>query len=148
MAEGGPFSRSKFYFCSGMSKKKFIGLGGIDELLSYGVGYDDTLFREMWKNRYGQYEKEVTAEVIHLWHGASGKRSTWEVANSRAHQRLKHLDEANILRLSGTGELYQLDSPQWANPESISKIYTIEKGRITNVEDVAGGGSKELDLPF
>ena len=37
-AEGGPFSRSKFYFCSGFSRNKFVELGGIDELFTIAVG--------------------------------------------------------------------------------------------------------------
>jgi hypothetical protein len=149
-AEGGPFSRAKFYFCSGFSQKKFIDLGGIDELMCLGKGYDDTLLREMWKNHYGQYEKEITGETIHLFHGHPQFRPTWEIANSRTFDRLKHLSQANALRINAEGRLSArvVDEPQWANPKMLSKIYTIKNGSIIDTKDINDGQSKSLDLPF
>jgi glycosyltransferase involved in cell wall biosynthesis len=145
-AEGGPFSRSKFYFCSGMSKKRFDDIGGIDELFSYGVGYEDNCFREMWKNRYGNYEHEITGQTLHLFHGHSSKRSTWEIANGRSFNYLKKLSEANTIYLKA-GELSAGPRrPFYATP--LSKVYTITDGSISNVDDFNDGKSKELDLPF
>jgi glycosyltransferase involved in cell wall biosynthesis len=146
-SEGGPFSRSKFYFCSGFSRTKFIELGGIEELMCYGKGYDDTLFREVWKNKYGQYEKEITGEVIHLWHGPPTFRPALETANSRTFEALKIFDEANRLGIKNS-ELVRLNEARWANPNSLSKIYTIERGAITKVDDINDGESVSVSLPF
>jgi glycosyltransferase involved in cell wall biosynthesis len=147
-AEGGPFSRSKFYFLSGFSKKNFIELGGIEELFGYGVGYEDNCFREMWKNQFGSYEEEITGNAIHLWHGPNKSRPAWEVANGRMFEHLKKSARANVWRLNGKGDVEVLDEPQWANPEMLSKIYTIKGGQVTMVDDVNDGKSVELDLPF
>ena len=147
-AEGGPFSRSKFYFCSGFSKDKYIELGGIDELFTLAVGYDDTCLREHWKNRYGQYEKEITGQAIHLWHGPPKSPPAWEAMGQRIFDRIKHMDRANVVRLGKDRNLIITDEPQeWGTAEMISKVYTIKDGQVTNVEDPSGHG-RELDLPF
>jgi glycosyltransferase involved in cell wall biosynthesis len=147
-AEGGPFSRSKFYFCSGFSRNKFIELGGIDELFSLVVGYEDTCFREHWKNHYGEYEKEITGQAIHLWHGPPKTPPAREAAGRRIFDRLKIMDKANVIRLSPDRNLVISGEPQeWGTPNILSKVYTIKDGQVTNTEDPSGQG-KELDLPF
>jgi glycosyltransferase involved in cell wall biosynthesis len=147
-AEGGPFSRSKFYFCSGFSRDKFIELGGIDELFSLAVGYDDSCLREHHKNRYGEYEKEITGQAIHLWHGASNAPPAWETMGQRIYERIKHMSMANVVRLGPNKNLIISDTPQdWGTPEILSKVYTIKDGLVTNTEDPSGHG-QELDLPF
>jgi len=148
VAENSLFHRSKFYFCSGFSRQRFVEMGGVEELMGLGVGYDDTLYREVFRNRYGSYEKEITGQAIHLWHGANQSRSTWEVANSRIFDYLKYDVISNVVRLDGQGHLIRLPEPQWANPEMLSKIYTIKNGQITKVDDVNDGSSRELELPF
>jgi glycosyltransferase involved in cell wall biosynthesis len=147
-AEGGPFSRSKYYFCSGFSRDKFIELGGIDELFSLAVGYDDTCLREHWKNRYGSYEKEITGQAIHIWHGPPKAPPSWETMGQRIFERIKHMDKANVVRLGSNKNLVITNEPQeWGTPNILSKIYTINDGQVINVEDPSGQG-KDLDLPF
>lgn len=144
-AEGGPFSRSKYYFCCGFSKEKFIELGGVDELFCNGAGYDDDGFREMWKNRFGEYEKEISAQAIHLFHGNSGATSSLEAVNLRTFNMLKFAREANTLRIKD-GKLQKVE-PRWANPEMLSKIYTIKNGSIIN-ESSPHENAADLNLPF
>jgi glycosyltransferase involved in cell wall biosynthesis len=147
-AEGGPFSRSKYYFCSGFSRDKFIELGGIDELFSLAVGYDDDGLRAVWKNRYGQFEKEITGRAIHLWHPSKGTSPAWEVMGQRIFDRIKHMNRANIVRLGPDRKLIISQEPQeWGTPNILSKVYTIKDGQTINVEDPSGLG-QELDLPF
>lgn len=147
-AEGGPFSRSKFYFCSGFSRDRFVDLGGVDELFTLAVGYDDTCLREHWKNRYGAYEKEITGEAIHLWHGSPSTPPAWEAMGQRIYERIKHMDMANTIRLGLDKKLIVTNEPQeWGTPKILSKVYTIRDSRIENVEDPSGEGP-ELDLPF
>lgn len=148
-AEGGPFSRSKFYFCSGFSKDKFIQLGGIDELFSLAVGYDDSCFREHWKNCYGSYEKEITGQAIHLWHGPPRTPPSWEAMGKRIYDTIKTYDRANRVRLTPDNRLsINLNEPhEWGTPNILSKVYTIAEGQVTQTEDPSGKG-KELDLPF
>jgi glycosyltransferase involved in cell wall biosynthesis len=147
-AEGGPFSRSKFYFCSGFSRDKFIELGGVEELFSSGVGYEDTHFRDVWKNRYGEYEKEISAEGIHLFHGHNKSRPVWEKANERLYNYLKDNKMNNMLRLRADGTPVNVVEHKWGNPEMLSKIYTIKDSQIIDVEDINQGNSVELSLPF
>jgi hypothetical protein len=147
-AEGGPFSRSKFYFCSGFSRDKFVELGGIDELFSLAVGYEDSCFREHWKNRYGEYEKEITGQAIHLWHGPSKAPPAWEVMGERIFERIKHMDTANVVRLRLDRHLViSKESQEWGTPNILSKVYTIKDGQVTSTEDPSGQG-QDLDLPF
>lgn len=147
-AEGGPFSRSKFYFCSGFSKDRFIELGGIDELFTLAVGYDDTCLREHWKNRYGNYEKEITGEAIHLWHGSPSTPPAWEAMGQRIFERIKSMDRANVVRLEPDKRLVITDEPQeWGTADILSKVYTIYDGQVSSVEDPSGQGPG-LDLPF
>jgi glycosyltransferase involved in cell wall biosynthesis len=147
IAEGGPFSRSKFYFCSGFSRDKFIELGGIDELFSLAVGYEDTCFREHWKNRYGYYEKEITGQAIHLWHGPPKTRPSWEAVGRRIFETIKDDCRANIVRLKD-GKLVKAEEPQeWGTPNILSKVYSIRDSQIVAVEDPSGSG-RELDLPL
>jgi glycosyltransferase involved in cell wall biosynthesis len=148
VAEGGIFSRSKFYFLSGFSRNKFIEVGGIDEIFGLGVGYEDTCFRETWKNRFGSYEEEIIGNGIHLWHRPNQSRSAWEVANGRMFEHLKYNDQSNRVRLDGAGNRIKLEEPQWANPAMLSKIYTIKGGQITKIDDINDGQSVELELPF
>jgi glycosyltransferase involved in cell wall biosynthesis len=146
-AENGPFTRSRYYFCSGFSKARFLEMRGIEEMFGWGVGYDDDSFRSTWFNRYGDYEYEITAQAVHLWHGANKSRPTKEIANGRMYRHLKKQELNNVVRLKN-GELVRDESTPWANPEMLSKIYTIHEGAVTNVEDVNNGKSLELDLPF
>ena len=145
-AEGGPFSRSKFYFCSGFSREKYIKMGGIEEMCHYGVGYDDTLFREIWKNRYGSYEHEITGQAIHLWHGPNQSPPNWEELNKRIFHHLKHMSDSNVLRLEDE-QLKVVENPVWGIPEMLSKIYTIKDGEIIK-EEKPSEVSQDLDLPF
>jgi glycosyltransferase involved in cell wall biosynthesis len=144
-AEGGPFSRSKYYFFSGFSREKFIELGGIDELFSYGVGYDDTALREMWKNRYGQYEKEISGQAIHQWHGPNVFPPPWEEMNRRIYERIKGFDKANMLALEN-GKVVKRERP-CGFVEMLSRIYTIKDGSVINTE-TPWEGAREIDLPF
>jgi glycosyltransferase involved in cell wall biosynthesis len=113
-AEGGPFSRSKFYFCSGFSRNSFIQMGGIDERFVTGDGFDDTHFREVWKNYHGEYEYEITAQAIHLWHPpASGHSNELYELNRRRYKELKDNPQSNFK----DGQLLP-----WANIEMLSKI--------------------------
>lgn len=146
-AEGGPFSRSKFYFCCGFDKNKFIELGGIEEMFCYGTGYDDTCFREHWKNRYGQYEKEITGQAIHLWHGHNTSPPSWEELNRRTYNMLKYLKVANQTRLVNNKLVSVPGGANWGVPEMLSKVYTIKDGQIINVESPCET-SQDLDLPF
>jgi hypothetical protein len=144
-AEGGPFSRSKYYFCSAFSKARFEELRGIDEIFSSGVGYDDDGLRSMWKNRYGQLEKELSGQAIHLWHGPNRYPPPWEEFNRRVYEHIKSLDTANTLSLVN-GKIVKKERP-WGNPETLSKIYTIKDGSITKTE-APYQGAFEVDLPF
>lgn len=147
-AEGGPFTRSKFYFCSGWSKERFIEMGGVDEMFCNGVGYDDTCFREHWKNYYGQYEKEITGQVIHLWHGTNKYNPSYEHLNRRLFESLKGMPKANLVRLKHEQSVVNPKEPHpWANPEMLSKFYVIKNGEIIDVEQYHEN-AKELDLPF
>jgi glycosyltransferase involved in cell wall biosynthesis len=145
-AEGGPFSRSKFYFCSGFSRDRFIELGGIEELFGWGVGYEDTCFREMWKNRFGNYEKEISAQALHLWHGPNHYRSTWESANKRLYERFRSLNQANTYVIK-SGVLTE-EAREWGVPETLSCIYTIRDGVITDIRCPHTKAMHLLDLPF
>jgi glycosyltransferase involved in cell wall biosynthesis len=147
IAEGGFFSRSKFYFCSAFSKSRFLELRGVEELFTMGAGYEDTQFREAYKNRYGNYEYEITATAVHLFHGHNQSRPTKEFANGRMFQKLKKQDLNNVLRLR-SGQLVRNENTPWANPAMLSKIYTIKDGSIIDIKDVNDGKSIELDLPF
>jgi len=146
-AEGGPFSRSRYYFCSGFSRDKFLEIRGIDEMFVTGCGYDDDNLRTTWKNRFGAYEYEISAEGIHLWHGPNRSRPALEYANRRLFENLKNYDTNNVIRLKDN-RLVRDDDTRWANPEMLSKIYTIKDSKIINVEDVNDGNSLELNLPF
>lgn len=144
-AEGGPFSRSKYYFCSGFSKARFEEIRGIDEIFSSGVGFDDDGLREMWKNKFGKYEKEIAGQAIHMWHGPNKYPSPWEEFNRRVFNHIKHLNTANTVALR-SGKLVVEERP-WGNPETLSRIYTIKDGSITKTEDPYPGAF-EVDLPF
>lgn len=146
-AENGPFTRSRYYFCSGFSKERFLEIRGIEELFGWGAGYDDDSFRSTWFNHFGNYEYEITAQAVHLWHGANRSRPTKEIANGRMFKHLKKQDINNVVRLK-QGDLVRDENTVWANPRMLSKIYTIYDGVITNTEDVNNGESMELDLPF
>lgn len=146
-AEGGPFTRSRYYFCCGFMKERFLGIRGVEEMFGWGAGYDDDSFRAAWFNRYGNYEYEITAQAIHLWHGANQTRPTKEMANGRMFKHLKKQDINNVVRIKN-GELVRDEKTPWANPAMLSKIYRIEDGRITKEDDVNEGRSLVLDLPF
>jgi glycosyltransferase involved in cell wall biosynthesis len=143
-AEGGPFSRSKYYFCSTFDRSKFIELGGIEELMVTGAGYDDDCFREMWKNKYGHYEHEITAQVIHLWH-PSNVQPSQEESNRRVFERIKDLSTANTRRICN--DTLVTVSPLWGNVEMLSKVYTIKDGYIIK-EEAHSNDAVDLDLPF
>jgi glycosyltransferase involved in cell wall biosynthesis len=145
IAEGGPFSRSKFYFFSAFNRLKFLELGGVDELFHAGVGYDDNCFREMWKNHYGSYEIEITGRAVHLWHGSNRFPPSWEELNKRIFNKIKHLDKANTLKLVNN-ELVPREEPLGC-VEMLSKIYTIKQGTIVN-EETPWGGATKINLPF
>lgn len=149
-AEGGPFSRSKFYFCSGFSRLLFVEMGGIEEMFSMGTGYEDTHFREIWKNRYGHYERELTGQAIHLWHGPNQSPPAWEELNRRVFDYLRNVKENNTRRLL-MGKLVPADEKQryvWGNPEMLSKIYIIQDGSIVGTHEHPVENPVELDLPF
>lgn len=145
MAEGGPFSRSKFYFFSAFNRDKFLALGGIDELFHAGVGYEDNCFREMWKNRYGSYEAEVPGRAIHLWHGPNHFPPSWEELNRRVYESVNSKDTANTLKLINN-KLVPRNEPIGC-VEMLSEIYTIKGGTIINKEKL-WDGAREISLPF
>ena len=146
-AENGPFTRSRYWFCSSFSRSKFLELRGVEELFGFGTGYDDDGLRTSWKNRYGNYEYEITAQSIHLDHGGNKFRPTKEYLNKRTFDHLKKQDLNNVVRLKG-GTLVRDENTLWANPEMLSKIYTVKDGSVVNVEDINNGTSSELSLPF
>ena len=146
-AEGGPFTRSRYYFCCGFAKQRFIDMHGIEEMFGWGVGYDDDSFRSTWFNRYGSHEYEITAQGIHLWHVANQSRPTKETANGRMFKHLQKQDTNNLVRIKNGG-LVRDTNTLWANPKMLSKIYTIYGGRVVKTEDVNDGASVSLDLPF
>ena len=141
IVDGGPFSRSKFYFCSGFSRTTFVEMGGVDERFCIGDGYEDTCFREHWKNTHGNYEYEITGQAIHLWHPPTDNHSPglYEL-NRRQFEQLKGHHMANI-------ELNPLRLGAWANPKMLSYIYKIEKGAVTESFKVSEE-AEELFLPF
>jgi hypothetical protein len=145
VAEGGPFSRSKFYFFSAFSRAKFIELGGVDELFHAGVGYEDNCFREMWKNKYGAYEMEIPGRAIHLWHGPNQFPPSWEELNKRIFNTIKSKSQANTLKLVNN-ELVPREEPL-GYVEMLSEVYTIKNGTIINKEKL-WDGAKEISLPF
>jgi len=144
-AEGGPFSRSKYYFCSGFSRQKYLELGGVEELFRAGTGYDDNGFRDMWKNRYGSYEVEVTGRAVHLWHGPNRFPPTYDELNRRVYEKVKHQDRANQLKLVNN-KLVPRDT-EIGCVEMLSKIYTISNGTIID-EETPWEGADSLELPF
>jgi glycosyltransferase involved in cell wall biosynthesis len=142
-AEGGPFSRSKFYFCCGFSRTSFITMGGIDERFCRGDGYEDTCFREHWKNVHGEYEYEITGQAIHLWHPPTPNHSdSLTELNRRLFEQLKENHMGNI-EVSDEGVKHL----PWANAEMLSCIYTIKDGSVVKSFKVTDN-AKELDLPF
>jgi glycosyltransferase involved in cell wall biosynthesis len=146
-AEGGPFSRSKFYFCSGFNRLNFIELGGIEEMFSMGTGYEDTHFREVWKNHYGSYEREITGQAIHLWHGHNVSPPSWEELNRRVFEYLKNSNENNRARIQN-GNLLNKEDTIWGSPDMLSKIYIIHDGEIVGIHPHPAKNPEELDLPF
>ena len=148
MAEGGPFSRSKFYFCSGFSRERFLEMGGVDEIFCLAVGYDDTCFREHWKNAYGEYEKEITGRVIHLWHPQSNRPPAWEALGSRIYEHIKKRARANTIRVSPDNKLViNNEGHPWGAPEMLSKVYTIRDSAVIDTANPSGRGH-DIELPF
>lgn len=143
--DGGPLTRSKTYLCSAFNKKDFIELGGIEELLLHGVGYDDMLFREMWNKKYKNYEFEITGQAVRLWQPPKQYPTTVEEINRRIYERLKVAPSANSIRVVD-GEL-KLEKAEWGIPEAISKVYNIRDGAITSV-DIPCASSLDVDLPL
>lgn len=142
IVEGAPFSRSKFYFCSAFSRTSFMNMGGVDERFCKGDGYEDTCFREHWKNVYGEYEYEITAQAIHMWHPPTPNHSPslYEL-NRRQFEVLKENHMANI------GMEEELVKLPWGSPAMLSRVYKIENG---NIEDsfAVTDDAEELNLPF
>ena len=149
IVDGEPFSRSVFYFCSGFSRSNFITIGGVEELMGTGVGYDDTLFREVWKNNYGKYEYEIDAQVIHLWHQPSYQPPSLFELNRRKFELLKNNSISNsmcVQEQDGNLEIMKCDRV-WGSPDMLSTIYTIKSGKIINTEKVTEN-SIDIHLPF
>jgi len=165
-AEGGPFSRSLFYFCCGFSRTSFIKMGGIEELMGLGLGYDDTLWREHWCNMFGGYEREIEAQCIHLWHPAkSYPRSLLEL-NRRSFELLKNY-EANTACFVNKSNLSENQSSEdtgtfdnignhddieivkttrdWGNPDMLSAIYTIQDSEVVSVDKITEN-ARELNI--
>jgi glycosyltransferase involved in cell wall biosynthesis len=148
-AEGGPFSRAIFYFCSGFSRTSFIEMDGIEETFGQGAGFEDACFRDHWKNHFGSYEKEILAESIHLWHLPQNQSPSLYELNRRRMEVLKN-KKANSICVTenpeGEAEFVECDR-EWGNPAMLSKIYTIKESDIINVEAVTDD-AVSLDIPL
>jgi len=135
------FSRSQFYFCSGFSRTSFIKMGGIEELMVSGDGFDDTTWLSNWQNHYNNGGLiEVSGQCIHLWHSATPNHSSslFEL-NRRKYELFKNRKQANSICLEekSNGELSIIECTRnWANPEMLSTVYTIKDGKVINEEKI------------
>ena len=148
-AEGGPFSRSIFYFCSGFSRTSFIEMGGIEETFGQGAGFEDACFREHWRNYFGSYEKEIIAETIHLWHPPQNQSPSLYELNRRRMEILKNKKANSMCVTEDTeGEALLIEcNRDWGNPEMLSKIYTIKDSEIIQTDAITEN-AVDIDIPL
>ena len=105
---------SDAFFCVAFDKRRYIRMGGVEEMFALGFAAEDSYWHWYWRQKKRVVYAPKGCEVLHLYHGevktAAAKR-LWEEWSMPLYRRMKYY-----------GAKPNLGNPFWKRPEMISEV--------------------------
>jgi len=107
---------SDAFFCVAFDKRRFVRMGGVEEMFALGFAAEDSYWHWYWRKKKRIVYAPTGCEVLHLYHGevkTAAARRLWEEWSMPLYRRMKYYCSKP-----------NLGNPFWKRPEMISEVQT------------------------